>query len=42
MTQNITIVILLVIAAIILGITVYLHRKGFSFTKLVFGSLFLG
>lgn len=42
MTQNITIVVLLVIAAIILGITGYLHRKGFSFTKLVFGSLVVG
>ncbi|WP_288761333.1 L-cystine transporter [uncultured Lacticaseibacillus sp.] len=42
MTNNIIIIIILAIAAIILGVIAYLHRKGIGFTKLVFGSLVVG
>ncbi|MCI1985774.1 MAG: cation:dicarboxylase symporter family transporter [Lactobacillus sp.] len=42
MTTNLTIIILIAIAIIILGIIAYLHRKGVGFTKLVFGALVVG
>lgn len=42
MTQNLTIIAILIVAAIILAVIAYLHRKGTSFTKLVFGSLVVG
>ncbi len=42
MTTNLTIVAIIIAAAIILGILATLHHRGASFTKLVFGALVLG